>query len=763
MLERIAADAAGIPLFAEEITYMLLESNVLIEREDQLELTVPLERLDIPVTLHDSLMARLDGAGEAKRVAQIAAVVGRDFDSDLVGSISGLDDDVVRERLGQLVAAQLLFKLGESPQATYTFKHALIQEAAYGSLLKRTRRELHAKTAQVLDERGRAGAPDLSQEVIARHYRAAREIPQAIEAYCMAAKQSAGRPGHAEAAEHLKRALAVMSELPDAQAPMQLERPCRFLNDLGDAYWNEGNFEDAQEAFREAADLASRLGLPEQLARAALGFGGRMAFGAGFRDETLIALLQAALEALDGGQVELQAQVMGRLAEALTFSETRERRVALCEEAERLARRLGDPRTLASVLAHEHWALWSPDNLERRLEISHEIVSAARQGHDPVLEVEGRLWCVTDLMESSQVRVAEREFSQWLALAEQSPQQYQVWSVEVMKAAQGSCAPGSKKPKVWLWPRLRSASVIATRTRFSCSVCRSPACAGRALPRARGASEGVRRAVCGDPDLAMRAELSLRRVRSPSRRSARTRPSGRGGLFPLPQGHFWLPNLTLAGDSAALLGDVERSRALYELLVPYERRCVIAGPIAACWGPTSRTLGSLAATLGQWEEAERHFEDGIAHNFALGARVWLTRTRLEYAEMLAARHRLPGFSGGDGQLRAHYQHAHELLSRVLKTARELSLVDPERKALELLSQLQPGSPQDRGQEERMSEADVRLRISAGLARLSLSGGTVLERQARSLLQAPSSDPRVRVAGALAAGLLLGRLVNHVGR
>jgi tetratricopeptide (TPR) repeat protein len=434
VIERVVADAAGIPLFAEEITSMLLESDSLVRRDGRLELVVPLERLEVPVTLQDSLMARLDRVNAAKRVAQIAAVIGQDFDEGLIEEVGRLDGDVVRAGLGHLVADQLLVQHGESGRPRYAFRHALIQEAAYRTLLKRTRKALHAKTAHALERAITEGHLEVGQGVIAQHYELGDCVPQAIACHRAAAEESARRAGYQEAAQHLQRAVELLAAQPGAGEIAELERRCGVLISLGDALWNAGEFESAQNAFLEASDIARHDGLPDQLAQAALGYGGRTAFGTGFRDETLIMLLEAALAALPEDRVALRAQVTARLAEAITFSEPPRRRRMLCTEAVRTARTLGDARTLASVLAHEHWSLWSPDNLERRLEIAREIVALAQQAQDRPLEAEGRLWLVADLMEASAVAAADAEFAELEAVAEDLRQRYQLWTVAVVKA-----------------------------------------------------------------------------------------------------------------------------------------------------------------------------------------------------------------------------------------------------------------------------------------------------------------------------------------
>ena len=145
----------GVPLFVEELTKTVLESGLLADAGDRYELSGPLPPLAIPTTLHDSLMARLDRLAPVKEVAQIGAVIGREFSHELLAAVSPLPEDKLGEALDQLVASELVFRRGAPPEATYTFKHALVQDAAYQSLLKSKRQQLHARIAEALEEQFR--------------------------------------------------------------------------------------------------------------------------------------------------------------------------------------------------------------------------------------------------------------------------------------------------------------------------------------------------------------------------------------------------------------------------------------------------------------------------------------------------------------------------------------------------------------------------------------------------------------------------------
>ena len=166
------AKTDGVPLFVEELTKMVLESGLLQEREDRYALIGPLPPLAIPATLHDSLMARLDRLSAVKSLAQLGATLGREFSYALLHAVAPWDEGSVQQGLHQLVAAEFLYQHGVPPQATYTFKHALIQDMAYQSLLRSTRQQHHQRIAQVLEAQF-LETIETQPELVAQHYTAA--------------------------------------------------------------------------------------------------------------------------------------------------------------------------------------------------------------------------------------------------------------------------------------------------------------------------------------------------------------------------------------------------------------------------------------------------------------------------------------------------------------------------------------------------------------------------------------------------------------
>jgi len=214
MMKQIIDRTDGIPLFVEELTKMVLESGLLVEDAGRYRLDSPLPPLAIPATLQDSLMARLDRLAPVKEVAQIGAAIGRDFSYTLLRYVVGRDDLTLSAALGQLEEAELLVRRGAPPEANYSFKHALVQEAAYESLLKSKRHVLHTRIGDVLREKFPVVA-ETEPEVLAHHFTEAGLSEVAHEWWRKAGQQALKRSAYSEAIAHLGKAIATADELPD--------------------------------------------------------------------------------------------------------------------------------------------------------------------------------------------------------------------------------------------------------------------------------------------------------------------------------------------------------------------------------------------------------------------------------------------------------------------------------------------------------------------------------------------------------------------
>ena len=217
VVSHIVGKTDGVPLYVEELTKMLLDSSLLRAEGDQYLLTGPLSSASIPDTLQDSLMARLDQLRAAKEVAQLGAVLGREFAYDVLQAIAPMDEAALQDGLRKLVEAELLYQRGRPPRARYVFKHALIQDAAYASLLRSARQQVHANVAQALMEK----LPELAEtqpELLAHHYTQAGLLAPALDRWQAAAERAVHRSAYVEAIHSIDQALAQLAQLPPDEA-----------------------------------------------------------------------------------------------------------------------------------------------------------------------------------------------------------------------------------------------------------------------------------------------------------------------------------------------------------------------------------------------------------------------------------------------------------------------------------------------------------------------------------------------------------------
>lgn len=262
VVEHVVRKTDGVPLFVEELTKAIFASGILREDADRFEQTGPLSAVPIPATLHESLMSRLDRLPAAKEVAQLGAVLGREFAYEMMSALGRTEETTLRNGLDQLVAGELLYQRGRPPRAKYVFKHALIQDAAYQSLLKRTRRQFHRDVAQLLESR----IPEHAEpELVAHHYTEANCPAQAVAYWQQAGERALRCSANLEAISHLTKGLDILSKLPDA--PEHAQRELMLQISLGVALTATKGWgaPPVGQAYMRAWQLTQQLGATEQV------------------------------------------------------------------------------------------------------------------------------------------------------------------------------------------------------------------------------------------------------------------------------------------------------------------------------------------------------------------------------------------------------------------------------------------------------------------------------------------------------------------
>jgi class 3 adenylate cyclase/tetratricopeptide (TPR) repeat protein len=649
LLER----AGGNPLYAEEFARML------IDRPGQSAL---------PESVQGLIAARLDALpDEEKELLQNAAVVGRTF---WLGALGG-ERWTLEERLHALARKEFVRPERRSSVAgevEYVFRHALIREVAYEQIPKSQRAGKHQATAEWIELLGR---PEDHAELLAHHYLRALEharLPgdptEELAERAVAALQEAGDRAlslnaYPAAARFYERALAMVADEGDDE-----RRRCGLLVSLGDAQARAGDPDTAKETFLAAAKVARRIPAPDLLARAALGYGGRFVWARAWGDTKLVPLLEEALAALPETDSELRARLLARLAGGpLRDTLPTEPRAAMSQQAVDMARRLGEPATLAYALDGKHCAHWTsdPDGLEARLTTANELIQVA----ESVGDIE-RVYCGYDyrfwaLLEAGEVQAAYR-YEAETALAAQLHQPAYLWMAAPARAMLALLEGKFEEAEGVIRDALELGRHVQTanpQMAFDLQM--------YALRREQGrlseVVEVVERAVDDYPAYPVwryvLADVFTQLERKDDARDALDLLAAQG--FSIDVEMQWLFSLNLLPEVCRYLDDVERAEILHERLRPHAERNAVTPP-ELCRGSVSRGLGILAGTLSRWEDAVRHFELALRMNAELGTRPWLAHTQYDYASMLLAR-----ADPGDRE------RARDLVASAEASARELGM------------------------------------------------------------------------------------------
>jgi predicted ATPase/class 3 adenylate cyclase len=366
VMNQILARTDGVPLFVEELTKSVLETGLLEERDDHFVLSHPLPSMAIPSTLHASLTARLDRLASVREVAQIGAVVGREFSYELLSFVAGLSKATLEAALAQLVGSELVFCRGQPPQAVYTFKHALVRDAAYSGLLRGRRVALHAAIADAFEQR----FPEIVEaqpETLAHHLAEAGLFEKAETYWLQAGKRAAMRSANLEAIAHLQRGIEASTHLPDGNRKDRLELDFQFT--LGTCLIaTQGPASNTSMAtFARARELCERLGGPPEqlqvmfwlttasvirgelpLAQETIAALLHLADECGDRPALLNAMRGQAMIRLFMGHLTGAHEVIGRAIEAFDAS----------GEEDRLAARAAGQDAGVADLALLSWTLW---------------------------------------------------------------------------------------------------------------------------------------------------------------------------------------------------------------------------------------------------------------------------------------------------------------------------------------------------------------------------------------------------------------------
>jgi tetratricopeptide (TPR) repeat protein len=624
----VHAETEGNPLFVGEIVRLLVA-----ERRLDDPAATPLA---IPQSVREVIGRRLRHlSDQCNRVLALAAVLGREFDIDALARASGQERGAILEVLDEAIEARVVSDV-PGAMGRVRFAHALIRDAAYHRLTRSRRVELHRQVGEALEV---LYAPDVDSHLaeLAHHFfeaAAAGDGRKAVDYSRRAGARAVALLAYEEAVRLYEMAIEALGPETAREAPLR----CELLLDLADAQGRAGDGEGAKATFLREAELARAAGLPELLARGAAGYGGRFLWAHALTDERLVPLLEDGLSAAGEADSVLRVQLLSRLAAALRHGPSRDRRERISEEAVGIARRIGDPATLAYALAASAASLHAPHNAQRRLDEGEEIVSLAVRAGDRERLFDGHensFWAAWELGDPDR---RTRELDSMTRVAGDLRQPAQHWLLAVAQATLAiSQGRFTEAPELIERAAATGAPVLpwgaaAARRMQLFLVHREQR---RLDEYEREVEDYAHEFPSPLVHGAIRAHLYARLERV-DKAQALVDDLMRRGLSAWHVDEEWLLSICLLGDTCPSLGDAAPAAALYELLLPYARFNAVAVPELSL-GSTSRPLGVLATLLGRLEEAARHFEEALRMNEKMGARPWVAHTQAEYAGMLLRR------------------------------------------------------------------------------------------------------------------------------
>jgi DNA-binding SARP family transcriptional activator len=647
-------DAAGAPIASDELVtaiYERTDGHAFFVAE-LVRLLASERRLDaIPQGVRTVVAQRLGLLSEdCRRVLAVASVVGREFAGDVIARAGDVDPERLSNLLEDAVGAKAVASLPGAP-GHFRFAHALVRDVLYDELPMNHRRRLHLAVAEALEA---IHAPELDRHVaeLAHHFFLAApggSAPRAVDYAARAAERAVAELAFEEAARLYEMAVTAHELQPGADARVR----CELLLRLGAAQACANDMVSGKETFVRAADVARGGDMAEELARAALGYGGSfVALPAD--DARMVPLLEEALAAVGENGGVLRARLLARLACAGL-------RPSLGLKAVDLARRLDDPATLAWTLHARLVLVWGPDNLDELFALTEEMIAAAERAGAPEQALNGHVNRLELLVMRGNTTAAHDE----LAVANRLAHELRLPSARSHVAVHetGLALLGGRFAEAdaliehaqQLGERSSSAEV-----RINAVVQRFPLLLEeRRLEELRPALKDI--AAANPHNGLYRCLLARLECEAGNYTAARA-------ILELLASEDWasirrnlesLLAMALLAETAALLADPERASELYDLLAPYKSLVAVA-PHCFPMGAMSRYLGMLAGVLSRLDEAASHLQDAVATNAAIGALPWVAHAKADHARVLLTR-QAPGDREHAGDLLREALEIHEQL------------------------------------------------------------------------------------------------------
>ena len=650
LAEAVQEQTDGNPFFVGEVVRLLASEGKLTGASSVAE-------LQIPQGVREVVGRRLDRLSEQTNDAlRIAAVIGRDFDGDLVARVARQSREELMKAAREAIAERLVTEVEDE---RFSFAHALVRDTLYEELSPPKRSALHEATGLAIEQICGGNVEERLGE-LAHHFLAAAprgDLAKAIDYAQQAGAQDMEQLAYEDAVDVYGRALEVLELMEEPDEALR----CRLLLLLGGAEAKSARVADARAAFERAAESARRLGDDDSLVGAAIGIA--VLSDAGRLDEQLLALIDEALDRIGPERTARRAALLSaKSAEMYWIDNDVSESEQLVSEAIEIAREIDSPSTLAAALQRKIFIPAGPDAPRVRLAIADEMVELGEGSGDREAVVRGHAYRLWSLLELGDTAGVDRELELYARLAEELRMPEHTWHTFALRGMRalldGDVEEAERLAQEARRAGNRAEQAIAEQY-YGIQMIQIRSMQGRAaelLPAVRELAErfpGIPAWRGGQVTLAARSgdiELAQRELDRISD----------DDFSVFPRDVNWFAAMSLIGEAIALIGDTKYAERTYERLLPYEGLVIVVARAVGCNGPVDRVLGLLARSMGRLDDAERHLRGGVEVATRMNDVPGMALCSLALAELLLERD-----AEGDRE------RALELLATVLGRAREM--------------------------------------------------------------------------------------------